>query len=305
MLLFSLFSLAETTKQAIISLNCTPPPFAVLTRFYGGWVAPNIYYLGKSGVVNFCGITIGGLSGIYKRYHYHQGNYERLPYTEDTKRSIYHIREFDVQKLSFIDTPTVFLSHDWPTGIHRYGDYQALLAKKPHFREDIQRGELGSAPAEMLLGKLRPQYWFSAHLHVKFAAFVDHNVVPTTEDNEGEIVLEDSENDMSESTRQLSPSKRPPPPSTESSAKRPHRETNTSSDKQVTRFLALDKCLPHRDFLQLLDIESDSNVPYSKSLSYQPQWLAITKSFHPYLSTTVTPKPLPLDAELHSYSKAD
>jgi lariat debranching enzyme len=277
----------------------------MLTRFYGGWVAPNIYYLGKSGVVNFRGITIGGLSGIYKRYHYCQGNYERLPYTEDTKRSIYHVREFDVQKLSFMDTPTILLSHDWPTGIHRYGDYRALLAKKPHFREDIERGELGSAPAETLLRKLRPQYWFSAHLHVKFAAFVQHNIAPTTEDDEGEIVLADSESDMSESARLLSPAKRQPPPSTESSAKRLRREPDASSAKQVTRFLALDKCLPRRDFLQLLDIGSDSEVPCSESLSYQPQWLAITKSFHPYLSTTVKPKPLPLDTELHSYSTAD
>lgn len=27
---------------------------------YGGWVAPNIYYLGRAGVVNFGGIRIGG-----------------------------------------------------------------------------------------------------------------------------------------------------------------------------------------------------------------------------------------------------
>lgn len=30
---------------------------------YGGWVAPNIYYLGYAGVVNVNGIRIGGISG--------------------------------------------------------------------------------------------------------------------------------------------------------------------------------------------------------------------------------------------------
>lgn len=30
---------------------------------YGGWVAPNIYYLGYAGVVNVNGLRIGGLSG--------------------------------------------------------------------------------------------------------------------------------------------------------------------------------------------------------------------------------------------------
>src|SRR5271169_5208902 len=118
-------------------------------RFYGGWVAPNIYYLGVSGVVSFRGIMIGGLSGIYKRYHYNQGHHERLPYTEDTKRSIYHIREYDVHKLSLINSPTIFMSHDWPTGIHLFGDYETLLAAKPYFRDDIERNELGSPPGEM------------------------------------------------------------------------------------------------------------------------------------------------------------
>jgi lariat debranching enzyme len=37
---------------------------------YGGWVAPNIYYLGAAGVVRFGGLRIAGLSGIYNPRHY-------------------------------------------------------------------------------------------------------------------------------------------------------------------------------------------------------------------------------------------
>ena len=192
------------------------------------------------------------------------------------------------------------MSHDWPTGIHRFGDHRGLLAKKPHFRDDIERGELGSQPAEMLLKKLKPKYWFSAHLHVKFAAFVDHGAVEPEAD-EGEIVLEDSDDDMK---REKSPGKRALSPSaTDSESKRQRQEEEAlSKPHQTTRFLALDKCLPHRDFLQILDIETDNTLSSDPSLSYDPQWLAITKTFHPFLSTALKPQAVPSDEDLQTYT---
>ncbi|CAH2039518.1 unnamed protein product, partial [Iphiclides podalirius] len=197
---------------------------------YGGWVAPNIYYLGRAGVVNFGNLRIGGLSGIFKGHDYLQGLWESPPYAQNSLRSVYHIRALDVFRLSQLKEEVhVMLSHDWPRGITDYGDKQNLLKRKPFFREDIESNQLGSTPAEKLLHLLKPDYWFAAHLHCQFAALVKHDKV-----------------------------------------------------NKETKFLALDKCLPKRRHLQILDL----SVSYDgdKLLKQDAEWLAILKSTNHLLS---------------------
>ncbi|KAL4923906.1 RNA lariat debranching enzyme [Aspergillus undulatus] len=143
--------------------------------YHGGWVAPNIYYLGAANVVRFGPLRIAGFSGIWKGYDYRKPHFERIPYNREELGSIYHVREFDIRKLLQIRTQVdIGLSHDWPKQVEYSGDWQQLFSVKPFFREDSQNGRLGSPAAQYVLERLRPAYWFSAHLHVKFAASIQH-----------------------------------------------------------------------------------------------------------------------------------
>ena len=58
--------------------------------FFGGFVAPNIYYLGRTGVIRYVNknaglsITIGGVSGIYNRHNFRKPFHEVPPYKQNT-----------------------------------------------------------------------------------------------------------------------------------------------------------------------------------------------------------------------------
>lgn len=144
--------------------------------YYGGWVAPNIYYLGASNVLRLGPLRISGMSGIWKGYDYRKPHHERLPYNGEDVQSIYHTREVDIRKLLQVRTQVdVGLSHDWPRAIEKSGDQGDLFRKKKHLREDSVHGRLGSQAAGEVLDRLRPRYWFSAHLHTRFALTKGHD----------------------------------------------------------------------------------------------------------------------------------
>ncbi|KAI1372230.1 lariat debranching enzyme, C-terminal domain-containing protein [Hypoxylon crocopeplum] len=307
--------------------------------YYGGWVAPNIYYLGAANVLRFGPLRIAGMSGIWKGFDYRKPHHERLPFNDDDVKSFYHVREIDIRKLLLLrEQVDVGLSHDWPRAIENHGNANALWKMKPDFKQESEDCTLGNPAAGYVMDRLRPAYWFSAHMHCKFAAIKTYEPPSSAEKSiDREAATQDEDAPVATSIAAANPDEidldeedQPPPekPAGETASASP---TNTATGGGVpdelraqlpasftrpastlpkpdpgqpvpptitnttTRFLALDKCLPGRKFLQLCSAfpvdpahmaafppSADSKQRYR--LQYDPEWLAITRVFARHLT---------------------
>lgn len=245
-------------------------------EYYGGFLAPNIFYIGHCGVITVDNsICIAGLSGIYNSGSYNQPYPSRPYYTsENRKRSAYHIRQVEVNKLRaffsycqihkgdcnevvgvdkkekrFPDDMTrscsddlkinIFVSHDWPAGITKYGREDKLLQIKPFFSEDISKNRLGNPYTMPLLTTAQPDYWIAGHLHCYFQATVPHPR-GTSGGMKTALSLTNGFHDNSE----------------DHPAIRGRNDNNlaVSATSKSTSFIALDKCTHRFGFLDFVDI---------------------------------------------------
>jgi lariat debranching enzyme len=268
---------------------------------YGGWVAPNIYYMGYAGVVSFQGLRIGGISGIYKSHDYRRGRFEAPPFDRSSIRSAYHVRNIDVYRLKCFAaaaTPEpldIMLSHDWPQGIEQHGDTAKLLRVKPHFRDEIGRNDLGSPANLQLLNSLKPRWWFAAHLHVKFKASFVHDTpleasISSAADARTDLIpsqtIHSSGLDDTVSEPVTSVATDLPSPLATQFVGIESKDPCTGPDltEQMTRFLSLDKCLPRRQYLSIVHIPVAERQTDAR-LQYDLDWLAVIFKTHELTQT--------------------
>lgn len=300
---------------------------------YGGWVAPNIYYMGETGAVWYRGVKIAGISGIYNPQSYianSLGDEERLPYNRSVIRSIYHVKPRNYLKcLLNTDVPAdIVVSHDWPQYVWKWGNLGQLLRAKKFFKADIDSGKLGSPVNRVLLDTIRPKHWFSAHLHTRFTALVVHrngenknnknqaNDITNTEEismdmdeeispvgenkkraNIDEIALDMDDGEPALEKKELSLNLNeialdmddPVENKSENPKEMDSAQTSSTPSKQSkTAFLSLDKCLPGRKFLEVLDISVERDHPSIKDkdhLYYDAYAVAIDKIVDKFTTT--------------------
>lgn len=102
---------------------------------YGGWVCPNIYYIGQTGSLYWGDIHITGISGIYNQSDYNLNMFEKPPYTESTVRSIYHIKEIEIMMIKGLRQPIdIMISHDWPVDAALNGNLKELYRYKSYLK---------------------------------------------------------------------------------------------------------------------------------------------------------------------------
>jgi len=165
----------------------------------------------------------------------------------------------------------IVLSHDWPRGIEQHGDTERLLRKKTFFRQEVMDNNLGSPVNEFLLNVLKPKFWFSAHLHVKFEAHVRH--AGSTKESE-------PTSDINEPSDETSPAASTSLPTTKFVGIESEScvDGTKSLTEQMTSFLALDKCLPRRQYLQIFKVPRPTSEAGKKpKFQFDLEWLTILR----------------------------
>lgn len=146
-----------------------------------------------------------------------------------------------------------------------------------------------------LLRTLKPQWWFSAHLHVRFQAIVRHEqcgtgpIAPSAASqpqNPDEITIADDfdavePQDLPIEVPRVHETLQNPDEITledeeEEVIQLPH--VAYQSEPSVTKFLALDKCLPKREFMEVCSLVFSCMVPlmfYYRLSMCLPFWMGL------------------------------
>jgi lariat debranching enzyme len=281
--------------------------------YYGGWAAPNIYFLGYSGLINLGGLRIGGFSGIYDEKFFRSGHHELTPYSKNDLHSAMYVRLYELWKLAHLTgNVDALMSHDWPEYIAYYGNTDLLLRNNPFFKKSLDESTLGCEAYLALMKHVQPVNWFSGHMHTRFTATVAHppsmyqaSTSSTAKPKDVVRMLQEAQTapKQTKSTESAAPRVIPGAQKKSDVAKAAatKKQAPASENKEVTtgaatHFLALDKPLPGRAYLEVVHFpyasaeraseplvaNDGTELPLGPRLCYDLEWLSIVRTAHPH-----------------------
>ncbi|NTV73166.1 MAG: hypothetical protein HGA66_03050 [Holophaga sp.] len=120
----------------------------------GGFLQPNLEYLGRAGQKSFGSLSVAGLSGVFSPRAFDRPR-QRWPFLPEQARDASYYRREDLAKLARLPRPDILLLHEWPT--------QLEAARQPEWPR--HGSKVGIEPLGALVTTLRPAFVFCGHMH--------------------------------------------------------------------------------------------------------------------------------------------
>lgn len=130
-------------------------PFNVLAQLPdGGFLHPNLEYLGQAGVRTFGPLRIAGLSGVYSPRALDRPR-PKWPFPPQQARQASYYRRADLAKIASLPNIDILLLHEWPT--------QLEAARNSDWPRQWE--QVGAEPLGKLVAALKPRFVFCGHMH--------------------------------------------------------------------------------------------------------------------------------------------
>ena len=143
---------------------------------FGGYVAPNVYYMGRGCQLQVGDVLISGVSGLYNERNYFTPVNESFPIRKPgDMHSALNIRAFTDFQLFGLERTQIMLSHDWPSSFPSKYAPPELSRIRPDLIESDKKGQFGLPLGMKFIEEVKPSLWFAAHHHVTMNFKINDN----------------------------------------------------------------------------------------------------------------------------------
>lgn len=150
----------KNTPKLTIFTGGNHEAWGVLRKYgEGGFICPQVYYLGLHGTLNVKGIKIGGLTGVFDQEKY------KTPLSQIPCYDWKYYRKNSVEALKD-ENIDILLLHEWPA---LNEDYEIIT--EDNVPENLKRRN--ATPANFLINEIKPKFVFAGHLHNSYAEAVN------------------------------------------------------------------------------------------------------------------------------------